>query len=196
MGEKEDRAARVYGLTGDLALSNMWWQGLSAVVGFGVPILVDGAALVAYSDLWSDVRTIYGKGRISAHAAKEYLKPNLGFLVQDFLWDKVIGQIPLIGIPFNVAFAKATTWRLGAWFGALAALGDGDDEATNGQVVGASMDLIKRLFPSTGSVFDFKSPDRETFIALIASLDGLSAKTAEDRFNNALAALRGEHPES
>src|SRR3954462_6251802 len=110
-----------------LATGNLIAQGASGFFGFAANLFVDAAAVPFYAQLWNEVRGIYGKGEITAEATRAYLKPNLGFLAQDLLWDKIVGSIPIIGVPFNIAFAKALTWRLGAWFGFLSAI-DGEDD--------------------------------------------------------------------
>ena len=187
---KRARAVQVYEKTQSLAAGNQIAQGVSGFFGLGTNLLVDAAAIPFYADLWSDIRDIYGKGKITAQATKEYLKPNLGFLAQDLLWDKMIGSIPIIGIPFNIAFAKALTWRLGAWFGLLSAIGD---EADNKQAITKStMHLTAEVFPSSRSVFDFQAPDREVFVAFVASVDGLTTEEVKERARRALLAMQGK----
>jgi hypothetical protein len=110
--------------------------------------------------------------------------------VQDVVWDKAIGSIPIIGIPFNIAFGKALTWRLGAWFGMLAALGTGT--GADAELSRSTLALVKQVFPTDGSVFSFSAPDQEVFVAFIASVDGLSPDQARERTEAALRALRGE----
>jgi hypothetical protein len=186
---KRARAELVYDKTRSLATGNLVAQGASGFFGFATNLLVDAAAIPFYVDLWNRIRDIYGKGAITADAAKAYLQPNLAFLAQDLLWDKVVGSIPIVGIPFNIAFAKALTWRLGAWFGFLSALGDEDDLEALTQ---ATMQLTREVFPSSRSVFDFAAPDRDIFVSFIASVDGLSSDEVKDRTRAALDALRGK----
>jgi hypothetical protein len=187
---KRERAVRVYAKTRTLATGNAIAQGASGIVGGGVNLLVDAAAIPFYVDLWNSVRRIYGRGEITLQAAQEYLKPNLAFLVQDVVWDKAIGSIPIIGIPFNIAFGKALTWRLGAWFGMLAALGA--ESGNDAELAHSTLALVKQVFPADGSVFSFSAPDQEVFVAFISSVDGLSEDEARERTEAALRALRGE----
>ena len=186
---KRARAELVYEKTRSLATGNLIAQGASGLFGFATNLLVDAAAIPFYADLWNRIRDIYGKGTITAEAAKAYLQPNLGFLAQDLLWDKVVGSIPIIGVPFNVVFAKALTWRLGAWFGLLSAIGDEDDDEALTQV---TMQLTREVFPSSRSVFDFRAPDRDVFVSFIASVDGLTTEQVHERAQRALQVLRGE----
>lgn len=187
---KHERAARVYEKTGGLANGNALAQGASGLFGGGVNLLVDAAAIPFYVDLWNEVRRIYGRGEITLQAAREYLKPNMAFLVQDLVWDKAIGSIPIIGIPFNIAFGKALTWRLGAWFGMLAALGA--DSGGDAELAQSTLALVKQVFPADGGVFSWSAPDKEVFVAFISSVDGLTEAEARGRTEAALRALRGE----
>ncbi|WP_419998689.1 hypothetical protein [Streptomyces boninensis] len=189
---KQQRADEVYDLTQKVATAGMWAEGLSGVVGFGLPVLVDAGMIGVYSDMWNDIRGVYGKGKITAHAAQEYIKRNIRFLIQDFVWDTVLGNVPVAGAFFNVVFAKATTWRLGIWFGALAALGEEDEKVLNSDVSMATATIVRELFPELGSPFDFKTPDREIFTSLLVGLDGLTTKDAKGRLDDAMKALRGE----
>jgi len=186
---KRARAQRVYDRTSTLATGNLIAQGASGFFGFAANLFVDVAAIPFYAQLWSEVRGIYGKGEITTEAAKAYLKPNIGFLAQDLLWDKIVGSIPIIGVPFNIAFAKALTWRLGAWFGFLSAI-DGEDDVE--ALTEATMQLVREVFPSSRSVFDFAAPDRDVFVEFIASVDGLSTDEVQDRTKAALDVLRGK----
>jgi hypothetical protein len=187
---ERERAVRVYEKTRTLATGNAIAQGASGIVGGGVNLLVDAAAIPFYVDLWNGIRRIYGRGEITLPAAQEYLKPNLAFLVQDVVWDKAIGSIPIIGIPFNIAFGKALTWRLGAWFGMLAALGA--ESGNDAELARSTLALVKQVFPADGSVFSFSAPDQEVFVAFISSVDGLSEDEGRERTEAALRALRGE----
>jgi hypothetical protein len=187
---ERERAERVYEKTRTLANGNAIAQGASGLFGGGVNLLVDAAAIPFYVDLWNDIRHVYGRGEITMRAAQEYLKPNMAFLVQDLVWDKAVGSIPIIGIPFNIAFGKALTWRLGAWFGMLAALGA--DSGGDAELAQSTLALVKQVFPAGGGVFTWNAPDREVFVAFISSVDGLTEDEARSRTEAALRALRGE----
>lgn len=187
---KRERAIEVYDKTNSLAVANAWAQGLSGIAGSGFNLLVDAGVIPFYVGLWNNIRKIYGKGEITLHAAGEYLKPNLGFLVQDLVWDKLVGSVPVIGAPLNAAFGKALTWRLGAWFGMLSALGEESDNSK--AITTSTMGLARDTFPSEGSAFSWKSPDKEVFVSFIASVDGLSCQEVQKRADQAVKALRRE----
>ena len=55
----------------------------------------------------------------------------------------------------------------------------------------ATMQLVREVFPSSRSVFDFAAPDRDVFVEFIASVDELTSDEVQDRTKAALDALRG-----
>ncbi len=189
MTPKEKRAKEVYQKTKSLANRNAFVQGFSGIIGSGFNLAVDAAAIPFYIKLWNDIREVYGKGKITPAAAKAYIKPNLGFLAQDLIWDKLVGTIPVIGMPFNAAFAKALTWRLGAWFGLLSALNE--ESVSDEAIIRATIQLTQEVFPSVGDTFTFKGPDQKTFVSFIAAQDGLSTKEAARRVKVALDVMQG-----
>lgn len=195
--EARARAGEVYDRTARLARLNMGAQGASGFFGMGVNLAVDVAAIPFYARHWNAIRGIYGKGAISVDAASAYLQPNVGFIVEDLVFDKALGSVPVAGIYFNAAFAKALTWRLGAWFGMLCALGDGR-EGAEGDVseilTRSSLQLTREMFAaSSGSLrtLRFPTPERERFVGFVAAMDGLTRAEAEDRVQRALDALAG-----
>lgn len=76
-----------------------------------------------YCDLYTlwfnDERDLrcYGRSKMDIVAATPILKSITTELFGDIVIDKVIGNLPLIGIPANIIAAKAMTWRLGILFG-------------------------------------------------------------------------------
>ncbi|HEX8242434.1 MAG TPA: hypothetical protein VF541_03015 [Longimicrobium sp.] len=185
--EKERKAAAVYDRTKRFADRNAWVQAGSGLFGLGTNLIVDVAAIPYYADLWNDIRNLYGRGKISIDAAGAYIRPNVGFLLADLLYDKVLGSIPLLGIPFNYVCAKALTWRLGAWFGVLAALGEeGNPKET---LVRSTMQLAMQFFPANKSLLSFEEPHKQRFVSFIAALDGLTYAETESRVNDALNVL-------
>jgi hypothetical protein len=58
-------------------------------------------------------------------------------------------------VPSTIVFAKAVTWRLGAWFGFLSAIDGEEDDAA---LTETTLQLVREVFPSSRSVFDFTAP--------------------------------------
>lgn len=71
----------------------------------------------------NDIRKIYGLPEINTKALRPILEGCSEEILSDLLFDKIGGQIPILGIPFNMMCAKAMTWRLGILFTMLAARG-------------------------------------------------------------------------
>ncbi len=107
-----ERATQVYQVTQRTATMNAWAQGISGLIGQGLNLAVDVAVLPLYAGMWTEIRNIYGKGQITSQAVLSYIKPNLGFLAADLALDKGMGLFPVIGAPFNAAFASAFGWLL------------------------------------------------------------------------------------
>ncbi len=194
--EKRARAEVVYHKTKRFAKRNAQVQALSGVVGMGANLVVDVAAIPFYRDLWNDIRQVYGDRNeegITLATAKAYLQPNLSFLLQDLLIDKALGSIPVAGGVFNYVCAKALSWRLGAWFGLLSAIGG--KELPDSVKATSTMQLVREFFPANRSVWKFEEPDPEKFIAFLSALDGLTRAEAERRVDDALRALAGQKPE-
>lgn len=185
----EVRAKQSYAI----ALKFSGWLSVSQFVvslfGGWLHLLADGVALAFYTDMWNEIRAVYGKGMISADAAKVYLWPNLSFIIGDLLLDKGLGMIPLAGSIFCYWFARALTFRLAALFGVLAAL---DEETPEAVVLEKVSNLIQELYPRKSFLFTLTDPDMDTFITLLASMEGLKGAEAETRLETALAFLRGE----
>ena len=55
----------------------------------------------------------------------------------------------------------------------------------------ATLELVREVFPSSRSIFDFTAPDRDVFGQFIASVDGLTGDEVRDRTQAALDVLRG-----
>lgn len=206
LSDPEIRAGLVYDKTAHLAALNMGAQGVSGFVGMGVNLVVDVAAIPFYARHWNEIRAIYGKGALSLDRASAYLQPNVGFIVEDLIFDKALGSLPILGVYFNAAFAKALTWRLGAWFGVLCALGEeargaaaGAREAKTADdvsdvVTRVSLQLTREVFAANvGSLqtLRFPTPERATFVRFIASMDGLTNAMAQERMERALDVLSG-----
>jgi hypothetical protein len=170
------RAKKVYNITQKLSNPNALAQAGSGIIGMGLNVLVDLFVLPLYAKMWDDIREVYGHGVITKKAAIAYLKPNINYIAHDLLFDKICGTVPLVGISFNYIYAKALTWRLGAWFGLLSALAkaNGTDNIPDELLTKCSFDLVRKFFPRENiEFFEFKEPDKDEFIEFIANLETL-----------------------
>ena len=148
-------------------------QSLSGLFGWPITIGTDIAVIpMIYVPLWDRIRSLYGHSNIAADAMTNIIKGIVSEIFVDIALDKVMGNVPLIGIYFNAICAKTMTWRLGTLFTMLSAQGPD----VEGIVVKETMALIRKVFPQS-DMFKFTTPDKETFLKLV---DGISNIPPED----------------
>lgn len=193
--ENREKAAKVYEIIQSVAGGNAIAQGLSGIFGCGINWMVDIAAIPFHYKMYSDIADVYGQSAMSLESAFTFMRPNIPYILEDIVFDKLAASIPIVGIPLNVAFAKGSTWRIGAWFGLLSALGE---DVSQKVMVRSTMELVREFFPIEDMLdvwgmftFRFNEPDKERFIAFLSSLEGLTSEEVDERISSALDALRG-----
>lgn len=102
-------------------------------------------------------------------------------LLFDIVADKVLGNVPVIGIYFNAICAKTMTWRFGIAFTMLLARGD----EINPTSVKNVTKLIRLVFPQNDA-FTFKQPSYETFEKLVLSVEENTQAQFENKIIKAL----------
>ncbi|MDZ4182700.1 MAG: hypothetical protein U1B83_07485 [Candidatus Cloacimonadaceae bacterium] len=166
-------AKKGYYMIRNKAEDNTVAQSLSGIFGWPITIATDIAVIpLIYVPLWDQIRELYCRTNIGKDTASKIITGIVGEIFVDIALDKILGNVPLIGIYFNAICAKTMTWRLGTLFAMLAARGDEIDEST----VKESMALIRKVFPQT-DMFKFTTPDKATFIRLV---EGVSDIPQED----------------
>ena len=160
-------AQKSYEIINSKASSNIAIQGLSGILGFPFTLLADGAVIFThYGTMPNEIRSIS-----SEH-------------IFDVVADKVLGNVPLIGVYFNAICAKTMTWRLGILFTMLSARGEAIDDAT----VQDTTKLIRMVFPQTDA-FKFQQPTYPTFEKLVTSVTGNSMEQFNRKISKALDAF-------
>ena len=178
-------AKRAYELINEKASSNIVIQGLSGVLGFPFTIMADGAVIFThYGTLLNEIRSLYGRTPVSEAVVSSIVKGISNELIFDVVADKVLGQLPLIGVYFNAICAKTMTWRLGILFTMLSARGETIDEYS----VQDTTKLIRLVFPQTDA-FTFQQPTYPTFAKLIMSVTGNSMEQFNHKVTKALEAF-------
>jgi hypothetical protein len=168
-------ANRAYELIDSKANSNAFVQGFSGLFGFIGTIATDVAVIpVIYSKMWDDIRVLYRQPPVQAGAAVSVIGKIMPEVLSDIVFDKVLGNVPVIGLYFNAICGKQMAWRLGMLFTFLAARGQEIEDTKMAE----AMALIRHMFPQK-DMFTFTTPDRHNFISLIESMDGSSI----DEFN-------------
>jgi len=178
-------AKKAYELINEKASSNILVQGLSGIMGFPFTLIADGAVIFThYGTMLNEIRSLYNRTPVSEAVVSAIIKGISNELLFDVVADKVLGQVPLIGIYFNAICAKTMTWRLGILFTMLSARGEAIDDNT----VADTTKLIRLVFPQTDA-FSFKQPTYNTFLKMIASVAGNSMEQFNNKITKALEAF-------
>lgn len=168
-----NKTKMVYELIQEKATSNEVMQGFSGVLGFPFTLVVDaGIIFTHYGPLLNDIRKIYGRTPLSSEVVGPILNACKSEVLSDLIVDKLIGQLPMIGIAANIMCAKTMTWRLGLLFAMLASRGEDVSEANAMNCVR----LIRKVFPQT-NMLKFKTPSLTVVEKL---LDTVENNTVED----------------
>lgn len=182
MSSKE---TRVYDIIDKKVGSNVAMQGLTGLIGFPFTTIADVTVFFThYGPMLNEVRAVYRRAPLGIEAFGPVLKGCKQELLADMVLDKVVGNLPLIGLPANMLCAKAMTWRLGILFGMLAARG----EEINHQNVANAVHLIRELFPQKNSLM-FQKPSAVIVEKLLKAVDGDSVEDFNKRISNILDAM-------
>ncbi len=166
--EKSER--QVYDLIQRKASSNEFVQGVSGLLGFPFTLMADaGVIFTHYGAMLNTIRTIYRRNPVSVEVIQPIVEGCKSELLTDVLVDKLIGQIPIIGIAANIMCAKTMTWRLGLLFGMLAARG----EEISAESAKNAMKAIRSLFPQK-SMITFSVPSISTVEKLLTGVEDCS----------------------
>lgn len=174
-GAHSQQAHACYQIIDNKANSNAVLQGVSGFFGFVATMAVDvGTIPLIYATLWNEIRAVYGQPEIGTDDALKVIANILPEVLSDAVFDKVLGNVPIIGVYFNAICAKQMTWRLGTLFTLLASRG----EAISSVKCKEAMMMIRHMFPQK-DIFSFTTPDREKFIQMADSV----SNTSTDKFN-------------
>ena len=180
-------AQACYQIIDNKANSNAVLQGVSGFFGFIATTAVDvGAIPLIYATLWNEIRAVYGQPEVQTDDALKVIANILPEVLSDAIFDKVLGNVPIIGVYFNAICAKQMTWRLGTLFTLLASRGDDISSVKCKE----AMMLIRHMFPQK-DMFSFTTPDHDKFIQVVESVKDTSADRFNDKVDSALAIFMG-----
>ena len=106
-------------------------------------------------------------------------------VLADLVFDKVLGNVPVVGVYFSAICAKALTWRLGTLFTMLSSRGAEVRDADAREDMG----LIRWMFPRE-DMFRFTTPDKSAFLDLANSVEGSPFDDFNSKVARALDILR------
>lgn len=179
------REVDAYNLIKREAGSNAVAQGVSGLIGFPATLAVDGAVIFThYARMFGAIRELYNRQPMDFRVVIDLVPGLIKEIIFDIVGDKMLGNVPIIGIYFNAICAKTLTWRLGILFTMLASRGE---EITREGVCDATR-LIRAMFPQT-EAFTFKEPAYEVYEELVRSVEGDSMNIFEEKIKAAMHAM-------
>jgi len=141
------------------AKSNSLIQGLTGIVGFPYTMLADGAVIFThYGTMFNEIRALKGYGKVGKEVIEPVVKSISSEILFDLVGDKILGQIPVLGIYFNAICAKTMTWRLGILFSMITLHGEQIDEVSAKHMAKE----LRSAFPQS-SAMTFTQPSYESF---------------------------------
>lgn len=173
----KDNILDTYYIINDCANSNIGIQALSGLIGFPVALAIDATIIFThYAPMINNIRRLYCLEPFSKDYLVGVIKNISSEILFDFMFDKLAGQIPVVGIYFNAICAKAFTWRLGILFAILSRTNESsEDDIKN------IARLIRNMFPQK-DIFKFTKPDYQIFKKIL-----LSAEDTEFLFKDRVA---------
>ncbi len=182
---KNNLAYQSYEIINRIASSNVVIQGLTGVLGFPFTLMADGAVIFThYGAMLNEIRSLYQLPPVSEAVVSSIVKGISSELLVDVIFDKVLGQLPIVGIYFNAICAKTMTWRLGVLFTMLSARGEIIDDSS----VADCTKMIRLVFPQKDT-FTFAQPTYDTFEKLVSSVTNNSEDEFKDKISKALSAF-------
>jgi len=175
-----------YKLIEEKSINNTFIQGAGGLLGTVMTLSADIYAFKIYSNLWDEIRELYGHEPFKAEEISSII-PKLGEeIISDIALDKVLGYIPIIGVFTNSICAKAMTWRLGILFAFLSSRGS--DLPEDEEVIKAVC-LIREIYPHK-DMLTFSTPDKASVLHILSGVENNTAKAFKDKIDEALAAFK------
>lgn len=161
-----EKARKAYQLIEQKANSSMLVEGLSGIGGFPWTVIADGAIIFThYQPMVSEIRHIFDRSDISVDDYIKAVKALKSDILMDFALDQICGQIPILGIYFNLICAKAMTWRIGL----VLAIASSRGEELCFENLHDAMKLSCQLAPRNG-ISKLAQPAYEDFEKIINSV--------------------------
>ena len=175
MSAENTLARKAYNIIDQTAGSNVVIQGLSGLMGFPFTLIADGATIFThYGEMLNKLRDLYGRTPVSESVVTDLVSGMSNEILFDIVADKILGNVPLLGVYFNAICAKTMTWRLGILFTMLSARGEIIEKNT----VADTMKLIRLVFPQSDA-FRFQQPTYVEFEKMVVSV----TENTMDKFN-------------
>ena len=176
---------KVYDIIEKTASSNTLIQAITGVVGFPFTLIADaGVIFTHYGKMFNQIRELYGRSSIGQDAIGTFINGCKNEVLMDIVVDKIMGNLPIIGIPANMIAARAMTWRLGLVMGMLSARG----EEVNVDNVRKATILVREMFPQKKSLL-FQKPSRQIATKLLSVVENTSMDSFNDKLDYILSQM-------
>ena len=186
MQNNSDLILRTYNIIDETANSDAMIEAISGFLGFPFTLIADGATVLThYIPMLGKIRELNGKAPWTAESFGPIFKSLSSELLFDILVDKVLGQIPIAGIYFNLICAKSLTWRVGMLCAMCSCL---QNDVTDIETLKKTSILIREIFPQR-SIFKFAKPNYNDFRKVMLSIMNNDASAFGSKINKALEAF-------
>ena len=177
---ERSRTEQIYDYIKVCADSNALIQGISGWAGFPCTLVVDGAVIFThYARMLNKIRSMYERPAINEKEVVKLLPGLSEELLFDLIGDKILGNIPFVGIYFNAVCAKTLTWRLGILFAKLSMAG----ENISVEDASAVLATIREYFPHDDT-FKFRQPSYDSFELMLQLADSPADSDLRERINS------------
>lgn len=174
-----------YKIINKKANTNSLIQGVSGIAGFPATIAVDGIVIFShYEPMIDEIRALYGFSPLEKDAAMPLISSICKEILIDIVMDKILGQIPVVGVYFNAICAKALTWRLGMVFTIISSRGEEINYNNFSDVV----KLVRNITPQS-DMLKFTRPDYGMFKRIVVSVYDNDFDTYNEKIKNAVSAF-------
>lgn len=178
---------KVYDIIEKTASSNTLIQAITGAVGFPFTLIADaGVIFTHYGKMFNQIREVYGRSPIGREVIGTFVTGCKDEVLMDIVVDKILGNVPILGIPANMIAARAMTWRLGLVMGMLSARGE---EICADNVRKATI-LVREMFPQQKSLL-YQKPSRHIATKLLSVVENVSKSSFDDRLNYILSQIAG-----
>ena len=186
MSYGNDIISQTYSEISSTANSNAAIEAAGSIFGMGINLVLDVATIgTHYIPMVNKIRRLYGKAPWSLEEFATLLKAIKGEILFDFVFDKALGTIPLVGTYFNYICAKSMIFRVGMLCAMCSCL---KNDVTDIETFTKTSALIREVFPQK-SVFKFATPDYNTFKKLMLSVMNNTVVDYETKLKRAMAAF-------
>ena len=181
-----DLILRSYDIIDETANSDAVIEAISGFLGFPFTLIADGATVLThYIPMLNKIRTLYGKPIWTLDTFGPVFKSLSNEMLFDVLFDKILGNVPVAGVYFNLICARSLTWRLGMMCAMCSCL---ETDIKDLETLKKTVIVIREMFPQR-SVLKFAKPDYNAYKKVMTSIINNNEEIFADKIGKALKAF-------